>query len=114
MKMLLVATTLLASPPADTPPKASCSTQFESPKGFSVHSLTLPQYLLAEGIWLLNPLTPRGFPPGDSAVLMIPDGADDGAVVFLDGEKACQPFMSAPKEMIEDIMRAGLPKGDGL
>jgi hypothetical protein len=68
--------------------------------------LTPEQWQFSRGIFVLNPNTPPGLPYGDRAALI--QRADDkgGLVLFLDGDRACEP-MAMPADAIELLMRVG-------
>jgi hypothetical protein len=68
--------------------------------------LTHEQFLFAEGVYVMNPQTPPGFPFGDRAALLQKSGDEGGLIFFIDGERACSP-MPVPKEFIDLMMDLG-------
>ncbi len=79
--------------------------------------LTSDQWQFLRGVFVLNPNTPPGLPPGDRAALARADGASGALVFFLDGARACTP-MEIPDPMVEMIRAVGAAtirhEGDGL
>lgn len=66
--------------------------------------VTSEEYHFLQGIFALNPATPKGLPYGDTAALVqMGDGSSGAMIVFIDGDRACTP-MSVPKEIV-DLMR---------
>jgi hypothetical protein len=61
--------------------------------------LTPDQWQFLRGIYARNLETPPGLPCGAEAVLAHVDGAPDGLVFFVDGDKACTP-MHAPRGLL--------------
>jgi hypothetical protein len=76
------------------------------PKGaFSAHDgqwveVTPEQYHFLQGVYALNPMTPKGLPYGDRAVLATTEDAPGGLIFFIDGDRACTP-MPVPRELVE-------------
>lgn len=79
-------------------PKAA----IEAEHGRWIH-LTTDQWEFLRGVYVVNPNTPAGMPPGDRAVLAEVDGKPGGVVFFIDGEQACSP-MAVPDEMIKVLL----------
>ena len=55
-------------------------------------ALTPGQFHFAAGIYVGNPGTPEGMPPGDGAILITRDGSKDGTIVWTRGKNACAPI----------------------
>ena len=67
--------------------------------------LTPEQWQFVRGLFVLNPGTPPGMPFGDHAALLRMKGDSGGLVVFIDGDRACDP-MALPAEalaMLKDV-----------
>ena len=63
-------------------------------------TVTTDQWEFLRGVYVLNPNTAPGLPPGDRAVLAELAG-DDGAVIFfIDGATACTP-MPIPAALVK-------------
>jgi hypothetical protein len=62
--------------------------------------VTTDQWEWLRGVYVLNPTTPSGLPPGDRAVLAKVEGDKGGMIFFIDGELACTP-MTLPDELID-------------
>lgn len=63
-------------------------------------ALTTDQWFFLSGIYAMNPLTPKGLPYGDKAILLTQPGKDGGIVVFVDGDLACTP-MPVPQTLLK-------------
>lgn len=66
-------------------------------------TVTTDQWEWLRGVYVLNPNTPTGLPPGDRAVLAQVKGKDGGLVFFIDGRLACTP-MHLPDALIKLLM----------
>jgi hypothetical protein len=77
-------------------------------------TLSTDQFQFVRGVFVTAPSTPAGMPFGDSAALvMSADGnSDGGVVVFVDGDKACEP-MPIPKELVAFLMDLGTITHEG-
>lgn len=69
-------------------------------------TLNNDQWEFTRGVSALAPMTPKGLPPGDHAVLGTVDDEDGAFILFIDGENACFPF-PVPKELLEMIIDVG-------
>jgi hypothetical protein len=70
---------------------------------------TTAQRYFLQGIFVLNPMTPAGRPPGDKAVVVKAEGEETGFVLWIDGEQACDP-MPLPKMLIDMVGDIGRGK----
>jgi len=79
----------------------------------AVAPLTAAQFHFLQGVYVLNPSTPDGLPPGDGALLLTWDGEKDGLILWTRGPLACAP-MAAPAKLIKYLkaVKAGAV-GDG-
>lgn len=94
---------------ANAPPKPRpvCETlakvKTEFPEGATFTKLTPGQYNFARGVYVISPDTQPGLPPGKSALLVMPKGSKNGALIWMDNDKACNPML-APEMLIKMIM----------
>ena len=63
-------------------------------------ALTPGQFHFAAGIYVGNPSTPEGMPPGDGALLITHDGSKSGTLVWTRGRNGCSP-MTLPEPMLK-------------
>lgn len=85
--------------------------------GPTVHwtELTKGQYHFMQGIYVMNPETPKGLPPGDAALLATKDGDASGIVVWTRETLACSPAMPIPDALIKlmDQVKTGKTDANG-
>ncbi len=63
-------------------------------------TVTTDQWEWLRGVYVLNPATPQGLPPGDRAVLAKIEGNSGAMIFFIDGDLACVP-MAVPDAIID-------------
>jgi hypothetical protein len=69
-------------------------------KGTAIAALTPAQFHFLQGVYVLNPTTPDGLPPGDGALLLTRDHGDEGLILWTLGPLVCEP-MPAPKKLMD-------------
>ena len=72
--------------------------------GTAIAPLTSAQFHFLQGIYVLSPTTPDGFPPGDGALLLTRDHGDEGLILWTLGPLVCEP-MPAPKKLMDYLAR---------
>ena len=60
-------------------------------------ALTPGQFHFAEGLYVGSPATPEGLPPGNGAMLLTHDGAEDGVLLWTRGTLVCSPIVVTEK-----------------
>jgi hypothetical protein len=92
-----------------SPAKSNCETiakaeadfaKFIAPDKAQFTKATPGQFHFLQGVAAINPDTPPGLPPGDTAILAKGDRSDEGVILFVRAGKMCLP-MEAPKMLIE-------------
>lgn len=66
-------------------------------------TVTTDQFNFLRGVYVLNPNTPAGMPPGDRAVLATVEGKGGALAFFIDGRLACTP-MALPDALVKMLM----------
>lgn len=68
-------------------------------------TLTPLQRAFMAGVYAVLPSTPSGLPYGETAVLAISAGNKDGAIFFVDGDRACTPIPASENlvKMLTDL-----------
>ena len=69
-------------------------------KGTAIAPLTPAQFHFLQGVYVLNPTTPDGLPPGDGALLLTRDHGDEGLILWTLGPLVCEP-MPAPRKLMD-------------
>ena len=106
MRKRLIVSLFLISMPAVAGPLSSACVDIKIPKNAitSRHgdwiTVTAGQYHFLEGIYVLNPSTPPGLPPGSGAVYAHIPGDQSGVVFFIKGTQACN-LMEVPPKVVE-------------
>lgn len=80
-------------------------------------TVTTDQWEFLRGVYVLNPNTPPGLPPGDRAVLAQVEGDGGGIIFFIDGDLACTPMVIPAMlvKMLREVDADAIPHaGDGL
>jgi len=86
---------------AESPHCASLEkAQKDAGKGTAIAPLTPAQFHFLQGVYVLNPTTPDGLPPGDGALLLTRDHGDEGLILWMLGPLVCEP-MPAPKKLMD-------------
>lgn len=73
-------------------------------KDTAIAPLTPAQFHFLQGVYVLNPTTPDGLPPGDGALLLTRDNSDEGLILWTLGPLVCEP-MPAPKKLMDYLAR---------
>jgi hypothetical protein len=73
-------------------------------KDTAIAPLTPAQFHFLQGVYVLNPTTPDGLPPGDGALLLTRDHGSDGLILWTLGPLVCEP-MPAPKKLLDYLAR---------
>ena len=109
----------LAVIPAYAADAPKCTTleklQKEAGENTTFTALTPAQYHFMQGMYVANPRTPEGLPPGDGALLLTLDNADVGMVVWTRGTLVCSPMpLSKPKALMKMLgnLKAGADGDD--
>ena len=90
---------------AESPRCASLEkTQKAAGKDTAIAPLTPAQFHFLQGVYVLSPMTPDGFPPGDGALLLTRDHGDEGLILWTLGSLVCEP-MPAPKKLLDYLAR---------
>ena len=114
-----IALCLVAAPALAAPPKPNCISLEKLERSAGPDLTTLPvtrvQYHFLRGVYAMNPQTPPGLPPGDSALLVRKDGAKSAIVLWIMGPLVCGT-MPAPPQLLEllDQVKSGDATGDDL
>jgi hypothetical protein len=94
-------------------PLAKFKADFADAKTHMVQ-LTSGQFHFVEGIYVGNPTTPDGLPPGDGAMIVTHDGDDGGIIVWTHGALACAPIPIDEKIMkLMAAIKTGAVDGEG-
>ena len=78
--------------------------RFIAPDKAEFTRVTPGQFHFLQGVAAVNPNTPPGLPPGDSAILATSDRSEEGVILFVRTGKMCLP-MGAPKALVELLGR---------
>lgn len=62
-------------------------------------------YHFFEGVYVMNPTTPAGLPPGDGVLLGTTKGKDGGTLLWTKGELVCGAPMQAPKALLDMVRK---------
>lgn len=106
MKTLLLATLALSYISGAMADETALCRQFASSRDFVIAKggkwieLTAKQRLFVEGIYVLDPATPKGLPFGDKAIMATLPDKEGGLIFWIDGDLGCVP-MPLPKEIVE-------------
>ncbi len=73
-------------------------------KDTAIAPLTQAQFHFLQGVYVLSPTTPDGFPPGDGALLLTRDHGDEGLILWTLGSLVCEP-MPAPKKLLDYLVQ---------
>jgi hypothetical protein len=57
------------------------------------------------GVYVMNPTTPAGLPPGDGVLLATTKGKDGGTLLWTKGELVCGAPMQAPKALLDMVRK---------
>ena len=76
------------------------------------NALTPGQFHFVEGLYVGNPSTPDGLPPGDGALLATHDGRKNGIIIWTRGPLACAPI-SINEKLVKLIARIKTGPLDG-
>lgn len=60
--------------------------------GGSIIELNHDQWEFLRGVYVANPNTPPGLPPGKDAILVLSPSGNDAYIFYIDGPKACFPL----------------------
>ena len=74
--------------------------KFIAPDKAQFTRVTPGQFHFLQGVAAINPNTPPGLPPGDSAILAMGDRSEEGVILFVKSGKMCLP-MAAPGTLID-------------
>ena len=89
------------------PPACKKISDIKKTLGAHVHfaTLTPAQYHFVEGIYVVDPRTPQGYPPGDGALLVTEKGAHTALVFWTRKDEVCGAYeiKTALAEMIPGI-----------
>ena len=78
--------------------------RFVAPDKAQFTRVTPGQFHFLQGVAAINPNTPPGLPPGDSAILATADRSEEGVILFVQTGQMCLP-KGAPKELVELLGR---------
>lgn len=76
-------------------------------------TLSAEQFQFMRGISVMAPSAPSGVPYGDRAALVRFADEKGGVVVFVDGDKGCEP-LPIPADLIAMLMDLGTVQHEGL
>ena len=93
---LAVGGSALAAERAPTPRAPVCAPLDKIKADFDAKThfvaLTPGQFHFAAGLYVGNPNTPEGMPPGDGAILITHDGSKSGTIAWTRGKNVCSPI----------------------
>jgi len=87
-------------------------------KDTAVVALSPAQFHFLQGMYVALPTTPDGLPPGDGALLLTKDKADEGVILWTRGVLACEPTpirqTGKLMRMLADVKAGATGEGDGI
>ena len=83
--------------------------------GSTLHTMTLEQFHFAQGVYVGDPYTPEGLPPGDGAILATSPDSDNAIIIWTTkaSQLACNPI-TVPQKFVDLLGKINTGPGDSL
>jgi len=84
-------------------------------KGTTITAVSRAQFYVLTGMYLRDPQTPEGLPPGDGALILARDDDGAGLILWTRGSLACDPWpIGDAKKLLKLLAEVKRGDGDGL